>query len=371
MEFTGERVVPGKVGPDLLNEHLSRYYFAQPMVARKSVLDLGCGTGYGSFILAESARRVFGIDISEEAVGFARQNYFARNISFSVADCSNLSLATGSLDSVVCFEVIEHLPEQESLLREAHRVLKADGFLIISTPNRVFYTDERNEINPFHSREFNFEEFRSCLETYFSKVQVYFQNHTFSIFIGDPRCSIGGVSRFGQNIESLESSANFFVAVCSKTDQNWPCVSNLIHVPSTGNLLREKEQRIQALESKINELDTKVLQLQKEYDERSRWCLELDREIEERDVTIINLRREWEERTAWARRLSQEVTEKDDRILKLQSAFDERTEWALRLESELKVCQEQLKVRQGRLEKIKKSKLFKLSTALRLVPKIE
>jgi chromosome segregation ATPase len=179
------------------------------------------------------------------------------------------------------------------------------------------------------------------------------------------------LSRFGENTECLEATANFFVAVCSNTDQNWPRVENLIHVPSTGNLLREKEQRIQSLESRINDLDIKVLQLQREYDERSRWCLQLDREIKDRDQIITDLRREWEERTAWARRLSQEVTEKDDRILKLQSAFDERTEWALNLDSQLKLCQERLEVRQQQLEKIKQSKLFKLSKAVRLVPKIE
>src|SRR5947209_2650970 len=107
MEFTGERVVPGKVEPDLWNEHLSRYYFAQPLMAQKSVLDLGCGTGYGSFILASVAQVVLGLDISQETVSFARQNYSAANLSFFVADCSRLSLASDCLEGIVCFEVIE------------------------------------------------------------------------------------------------------------------------------------------------------------------------------------------------------------------------------------------------------------------------
>ena len=72
MEFTGERVVPGKVEPDLLNEHLSRYLFARPLVAGRCALDVGCGTGYGTAVLARTARRVLALDVSAESVAFAR-----------------------------------------------------------------------------------------------------------------------------------------------------------------------------------------------------------------------------------------------------------------------------------------------------------
>jgi len=355
MEFTGERVVPGKVEPDLWNEHLSRYYFAQPLMAHKYVLDLGCGTGYGSSVLASVARVAVGVDISEEAISFARQNYSAANLSFFVADCSRLSLASDSLDGIVCFEVIEHLEKQTSLLEESHRVLKADGLLMISTPNRVFYTEERNDLNPFHTHEFDFEEFASCLKNYFKKVEVYYQNHAYSIFIGDPRSSHPVSARLAETQESLESTSNFFVAICSKSEQNWPHPKSLVYLPSTGNLLREKEQRITQLESKIVQLDGRILNFQKEYDERTQWCLKLDRLIKNRDATILDLQNQLEGRTAWAHRLSQEITQKDAQILKLQKEYDERTEWALSLNE--------------KLEKIKQSNVFRFSKALGLVPK--
>mgnify|MGYP003623051184 CR=1 FL=1 len=66
-EFTGERLIPGEVDIDLLNEHMARYNFAARLTRGKRVLDAGCGTGYGSLELARMAARVTGIDIAPEA----------------------------------------------------------------------------------------------------------------------------------------------------------------------------------------------------------------------------------------------------------------------------------------------------------------
>ena len=68
-EFTGERVIPGQVDADLLNEHMARYAFAARLSRRKQVLDAGCGSGYGSAELAKAAAGVLGIDRSAEANG--------------------------------------------------------------------------------------------------------------------------------------------------------------------------------------------------------------------------------------------------------------------------------------------------------------
>src|SRR5450755_3241426 len=74
-EFTGERVIPGQVDADLLNEHLARYAFAARLARGKRVLDAGCGTGYGAAELVASALLVVGADIAAEAVDFARRHY--------------------------------------------------------------------------------------------------------------------------------------------------------------------------------------------------------------------------------------------------------------------------------------------------------
>ena len=72
-EFTGERLIPGEVDVDLLNEHMARYAFAARLARGKRVLDAGCGAGYGSAELAQTATSVVGVDVAEEAVEFARR----------------------------------------------------------------------------------------------------------------------------------------------------------------------------------------------------------------------------------------------------------------------------------------------------------
>src|SRR5438046_2659887 len=79
-EFTGERVIPGQVDADLLNEHVARYAFAARLAAGRHVLDAGCGAGYGSAELAVTADRVTGMDRSEDALEFARANYNLPNL---------------------------------------------------------------------------------------------------------------------------------------------------------------------------------------------------------------------------------------------------------------------------------------------------
>ena len=86
MDFTGERLVPGKVDLELEVEHINRYIFASDLVKNKKVLDAACGTGYGTALLAQSAERVFGIDISKEAISYAESNYSAKNVNFAVAN---------------------------------------------------------------------------------------------------------------------------------------------------------------------------------------------------------------------------------------------------------------------------------------------
>jgi chromosome segregation ATPase len=179
----------------------------------------------------------------------------------------------------------------------------------------------------------------------------------------------------------MRETSNFFVAVCGKTAQPAPPYESLVYLNSTGNLLREKEQRIGRLEGKLIELDQKVLQLQSDFDQRAEWCLQLEGVLKEREAAVLKLQKEYdetvfslqqslaelqkefEERALWAQRLSQESSEKDQRIFQLQREYDERTDWALRLDDELKKTQEQL-------DKVKQSKLYRFSKALHLVPRI-
>jgi len=360
MEFTGERVVPGKVEPDLFNEHLSRYFFARGFASSRRVLDLGCGTGYGTAILAEAAKNVIAVDISREAITYAMENYRRQGLDFLVADCIQLPIRSATQDLVVCFEVVEHLSEQHRLLDEISRVLKPDGLLLMSTPNRRYYTEERQEINPYHTHEFDHQEFSSYLRRCFEGVEICFQNHVSSIFLGNPEVHKGLNTHVEGRDPNSKTASNFFLAVCAKAAGLVPKFQNVLFVPSTANLLREKEVRIGELESHIHELNKKIIRLQEEYDQQvegsTAWARKLEAELLEFQHRAASLEQELLERTAWAHRLN-------ERIAQLQKEFDERTEWALRINQELTLCQ-------AKLERLKQSKLFRFSKFLGLVPKI-
>ena len=93
LEFTGERFVPGVRG-EIWIEHWHRYHFAARLVAGKRVLDVACGEGYGTALLAESAAEVTGVDLSEAAIAHAKKAYAAaRNARFVCAPCTRLPLA--------------------------------------------------------------------------------------------------------------------------------------------------------------------------------------------------------------------------------------------------------------------------------------
>lgn len=167
LEFTGERFTPECVR-EMAYEHWHRYAWASQLVGGKVVLDAACGEGYGSFLLSRQAASVTGVDIDQQTVDHARRRYPAENLVFEQADCTRLPLADDSVDVVVSFETLEHLAEHDALLTEFRRVLKDDGFLLLSSPDRKTYSDETGYDNPFHVRELYRHEFEDLLGRHFS-----------------------------------------------------------------------------------------------------------------------------------------------------------------------------------------------------------
>ena len=121
-------------------EHIHRYAVCQGIVKDKTVLDIACGEGYGSAILGRTAKQVTGVDIDEQSVAHARDKYsHIGNLRYIQGSVDAIPLATDSVDVVVSFETIEHVAGHEEMLAELKRVLKADGVLVISTPDKAAY----------------------------------------------------------------------------------------------------------------------------------------------------------------------------------------------------------------------------------------
>jgi len=168
-----ERIVPGYVQLYCFLRHLARYNFAINFVKGKTVLDVGCGAGYGTYHLAKcGAKKVIGIDISDEAIRFAKRNYILENLEFRVMDIMDTAVIFDKyFDVIIAFEVIEHVSDQERFLLTLKNLLKEKGLLILSTPNKQFSTKK----NPYHIKEYDLEELLEVLRSYFTIKEIYGQ----------------------------------------------------------------------------------------------------------------------------------------------------------------------------------------------------
>jgi len=159
--FDDERLVPEEAVEASLQEHLARYRFAREQ-ARGRILDVACGTGYGTSMLG-----AVGVDLSMEALRYARR-YPARYVA---ADAARLPFGR-VFDTVVSFETIEHVPDPERFVAECARVLKPGGRLIVSTPNRELWSPRsKRPVQKHHIREFNRKEFLAVLKPFQVELQ--------------------------------------------------------------------------------------------------------------------------------------------------------------------------------------------------------
>jgi ubiquinone/menaquinone biosynthesis C-methylase UbiE len=342
LEFTGERVVPGLVDPNLFNEHLARYRFAARFSAHGRVLDAGCGSGYGAAELSAAAD-VVGMDISAEAVQHARRTFSRPRVHFLQGACESLPFADTSFDLVLAFEVIEHLERWQQLLTEARRVLRPSGALLVSTPNKAWYTESRAEAgpNPYHVHEFEYAEFRAALETVFPHVHLWTQNHAESIaFV--PASSCLGV--LDAPADAAPQHAHFFLAACSQS----PIVDTraFAWLPSSGNALRERQHHIALLEAEVEQKNEWLAGLHDEMDVARTLIAGLQQELKATHAgyreQVSRLESEAVVRLDWVHDLEAQIARGRAEIQRLnreteehRNTIDERTRWAQALDAEL------------------------------------
>jgi len=189
MNFTGEFCVIGQTPKRIADDHVERYRFAAQFVPGKRVLDLACGTGYGSRILADAgAKEVMGVDLSEEVVSYARKTFGMERVTFAMGDICTFKTAQ-PFDVITCFETIEHVENFSGALGNLKGLLGSSGLLLISSPNRIITSPKAHSLNskpnnPYHKQEFAIPELHEALRlqgfvlegTYGQRQRRLFQN---------------------------------------------------------------------------------------------------------------------------------------------------------------------------------------------------
>ncbi|MEA2311101.1 MAG: hypothetical protein QOE28_1069, partial [Solirubrobacteraceae bacterium] len=198
----------------LAESHVHRYELAAALCEGLDVLDLCCGTGYGSRVLASRARSVLGVDVSPEAVADAGTG---EGLSFEAADALAFLRATGTerFGAIVCFEGIEHVPDPEALVAELARLAEGGVKLVISLPNSKGFEEE----NEFHVTDFGHEEMRALIAA-LPEPAVLCQRLAEASVIAPPEGVAEVVTgRFAEAGEADEAWANHWIVTCGVPEE--------------------------------------------------------------------------------------------------------------------------------------------------------
>ncbi|UQD56145.1 bifunctional 2-polyprenyl-6-hydroxyphenol methylase/3-demethylubiquinol 3-O-methyltransferase UbiG [Flavobacterium sp. K5-23] len=230
LEFTGERMTTGLGSVHGVIEHLHRYAIAQKITNNKVVLDIASGEGYGSFLLSKSATKVFGVDIDEESINHAKVKYASsKNIEFSVGSTDAIPLEDRSVDVVISFETIEHHDKHDLMMKEISRVLKKNGVLLISSPEKSIYSS-RDPNNPYHIKELTLDDFSDLLKRNFKNVNLFNQRFVIGslIHLIDQDCESkfnlfdGDYLQIKNKLDEDDfyNKSYFNLAICSNANNN-------------------------------------------------------------------------------------------------------------------------------------------------------
>jgi SAM-dependent methyltransferase len=260
-----ERFSPADMSGQLLEaEHLARYRWAATIASGKRVLDAGCGTAYGTAILAESeATEVVGVDLAASVLDSVRAE-MPENVELLEGDLTQLELEDGRFDLVVCFEVIEHFRDPQVVLDHLVRVLAPGGVLLVSSPNRGVYPGG----NPHHHHEFKPQELEADLQRRLSNVRLMRQqSYVTAAILDEAELATGRQDELeGVRLSKLPverpGSELFTLAVATDTDlPGMPSLAMMtarVALDDWVEASRGQERALQDNRRRIQELESKV-----------------------------------------------------------------------------------------------------------------
>jgi GT2 family glycosyltransferase/ubiquinone/menaquinone biosynthesis C-methylase UbiE len=303
LPWTGERFLPALRG-QIRYEHFHRYAACSNIVSGKKVLDIACGEGYGSALLAQHALSVFGVDISDAAVAHARASYETKinNVQFKQGSADAIPFPDASFEVVISFETLEHLSTQEEMLDEIKRVLIPNGVLIISTPERSAYAEADGGHNEYHVKELSEDEFSVLVKSRFKNVHMYGQRLATVGWLQSESnnehefLSAWSIAANGKVISKIPvlDTPIFLVAICS--DVSLPILNPSIFVEKADDIYREERAVLRwasGVDSELHDVQSHVKELNKLISERTRWAKSLEEQVDDR--------------TQWAKSLDQEL----------------------------------------------------------------
>lgn len=323
-QFTGERFLPG-VNGEIAYEHWHRYAFARRFVEGKRVLDAACGEGYGSALMGTAAASVIGVDIDMASIDRAVASYGdGKRVRFVASSCAGLRLPSASIDVVVSFETIEHLEaaDQLAMLIEFARVLTPEGLLIMSSPNKRLYSDERQYVNKFHLQELYRDELARLLSRRFPAQRWHHQRLGYWSGIWAERESAAALSSAeawvgdGQNVTPYPTPEGmYFIVLAARNAQALPANATTVSLFTDAN-----DSEIKRADANARE----VIRLDALLGENDAAFTRHGEHIRHLEALVVERERLLGERDAAVQRLSAQVTHLEKLIAERDSAIAER-----------------------------------------------
>ena len=327
MKFTGERFVP-EVHGNIEIEHLHRYMQACSLAKGKRVLDIASGEGYGSAMLAEHALHVTGVDISAEAVEHAQSRYQQANLEYRVGSCAAIPLADASMDMVVSFETIEHHDQHQEMMQEIRRVLRPDGILLISSPDKLYYSDIPGAHNDYHVKELYQEEFQQLLEQYFSQTAYYGQRVLFGSGIF-PHGQASKFDTYWQQEKALQTAQGMAKPVY------WIALASNQALPQLDASFFEQAQQESEM---VSGLQTALEHRQHDIVLHKQWEAQLEQDINTLKQAGEQQQQEMQALKLWEARLEQDLAAHQKNAADLLSTLQGTEQSRQQLQAELQIA---------------------------------